>query len=226
MLAAVVIEAVTVVLLLNVRFHMELQAGRPTTQRADATSRITYVSLSSPAKRVTLAHVPRLHTATSPTGSPASLLPVITVDTGIHLPQIVGSPRSAPVRSAIDSRIFKPGSVGRSSAAMIDSIIRVGIQPGNDSLMRAQRAREHAVDWTVGIGGERYGMSPGTLHLGKITLRAPVVFAEPLSLSSDRRHASRLVVEDTRSHAARAIRDAMFDSAVASIARRRRWGQW
>ncbi len=227
MLAAVVIEAAIVVLLLNVRFHVELQPGRPTPPRDDAASRITYVSLSFAAKGVTPEQFPRLHTATSPTRSPASLSPAITVDSGTSLPEIVGAPRQAAVRPAIDSRISKPGSVERSSAAVIDSIIRVGIQPGNDSLMRAQRAREHAVDWTVGIGGVRYGMSPGTLHLGKISIRAPVVFAEPLSLSSDRRHASRLVVEDTRYHAARAIRDAMFDSAVASIARRRSSGpQW
>jgi hypothetical protein len=222
MLAGLVIEAAIVGLLLNVRFHVALQAGRPTTQRDDATPRITYLTLSSPAKRVTQDHLPRLHPPTSPIRSAASLLHVITVDTGSsHFPETVGLLRQAPVRSAIDSRISKGGSVGRSSAAVIDSIIRVGIQPGNDSLMRAESAREHAVDWTVGIDGERYGMSPGTLHLGKISLRAPVVFAEPLSLSSDRRHSSRLVAEDTRSHAARAIRDAMFDSAVASIVRRR-----
>lgn len=221
MLAAVVIQAAIVMLLLHLRFYVEITAGGPTAVRDDATSRVTYVSLSSVANRAILERAPSLRGAPLATRTRASLPPAINVDTGTSHSEIVVPARKAAERPAIDWKISKPGTFERSSTAVIDSIIRVGIRPGNDSLTRARRSREHAVDWTVAVNGERYGMSPGEIHLGKISLQFPLVFAEPLSFSSDRRRESRLVVEDTRSHAARALRDAMFDSAVASIARRR-----
>ena len=132
-----------------------------------------------------------------------------------------GSPRSLRGTRSIDPRVFRPGRVERSQMEIVDSIIRAGIQPGNDSAARVRRSMQNAVDWTIAVNGERYGMSPGALHLGKIRIRFPLVFAEPLSLAADRRRELRGVGEDARAQASRAIRDAMFDSAVASIRLRR-----
>ena len=41
-------------------------------------------------------------------------------------------------------------------------------------------------------------MSPGEVHMGKISIRLPLVFAEPLSLDSDRRRVGRGVNADAR----------------------------
>lgn len=54
------------------------------------------------------------------------------------------------------------------------------IQQFNDSVMAAAEAARRATDWTVtGKDGERWGISPGKLHLGKITLPLPFGFQAP-----------------------------------------------
>lgn len=54
------------------------------------------------------------------------------------------------------------------------------IQRFNDSVMAAAEAARRATDWTItGKDGERWGISPGKLHLGKITLPLPFGFQAP-----------------------------------------------
>ena len=50
----------------------------------------------------------------------------------------------------------------------------------NDSLRAAEEAAGRALDWTVeDADGKRWGISPGKLHLGSITLPLPVQFSTP-----------------------------------------------
>jgi hypothetical protein len=50
----------------------------------------------------------------------------------------------------------------------------------NDSIMAERLAAERSKDWTVtGEDGKRWGVSPGKLHLGDITLPLPLAFATP-----------------------------------------------
>jgi hypothetical protein len=50
----------------------------------------------------------------------------------------------------------------------------------NDSVAAALAAAERATDWTVkDKDGKRWGVSPGKLHLGDITIPLPVAFATP-----------------------------------------------
>ena len=50
----------------------------------------------------------------------------------------------------------------------------------NDSVAAALAAAEKATDWTVkDKDGKRWGVSPGKLHLGDVTLPLPLAFATP-----------------------------------------------
>lgn len=219
-LSAVIIEATLLMFLVRVRFEVRPVASQPMRPGDDPISHITYVRLTSQAEiaipespvRSAVAIAPRERHAGSPPKTYAE--PPAT-------PAIVTPQSQRSIKWGVDSKMSAPSPSESSARSLVDSMIRVGIKPGNDSLVRARHARENAVDWTIAVNGEKYGLSPGRVYLGKLAVRFPLVFAEPLSLSSDRRREKQRVEEDTRVHAARAIRDAMFDSAVAGIARRR-----
>ena len=207
--------------MLQLPLHRKPESGTQPTSETGGSRQVAYVVLSPPkmaagAKRISTS-------ASGPSAKSNGSRPggTTVVDTMMTSTEPAGSPKSLRGKRSIDPRVFRPGLVERSQTEIVDSIIRAGIQPGNDSAARMRRALQNAVDWTVAVNGDRYGMSPGRLHVGKISIRFPLVFAEPLSLAADRRRELRGVGEDARAQASRAIRDAMFDSAVASITLRR-----
>jgi hypothetical protein len=224
LLAALLVEAALVVLLLHVPLRATLvDHHSPTPKNTAPRQVVAYVRLSPP-NDVSAATV----RITKPTYSPSGRdkvsrsAPRVVVDQGtarIDIP--TGFNKSPKAVFPIKLENFSQPQVERPLTEAIDSIIKTIIRPGNDSAAQVRLAQRNAVDWTVAIKGERFGMSPGQLHLGTISIRFPLVFAEPLSFSSDRRRESRRTIEDTRSQAARAQRAAAFDSAVASIRLRR-----
>jgi hypothetical protein len=225
-IAAIVLDAVLVVSLFHRTFHFQLGesafSARPTTEPQLA---ITYVTLSPANETPAMTDmIPRTPTAAPARTSSRSLGATVVESPSAPIDGVAGTVESSRQRSRQGFQAVMPRAVDRTRAEVIDSIIKTSIQPGNDSAARMRRARRNAVDWTIVVRGERYGMTPGKLHLGQITIRVPLVFAEPLSFDADRRRSSRWVAEDTRSHAARALRDAAFDSAVASIRLRRQAG--
>jgi hypothetical protein len=227
LLAAIVLDTVLVVPLFHLTFHFQLgDPYSPAPPNTEPQHAITYVTLSlankTPARTVVKVRTPSARSART---SSRSLAPTVVESPTAPIDSVAGSLESSPQRSRQGFQAVMPRAVERTRAEVIDSIIETAIQPGNDSAARMRRARRNAVGWTVDVRGERYGVSPGELHLGPITIRVPLVFAEPLSFDSDRRRSSRWVTEDTQSHAARAVRDAAFDSAVSSIRLRRQGGR-
>jgi hypothetical protein len=221
LLAALLVEAALVVLLLHVPLRVMLvDHHSPTPENTAPRQVLAYVRLS-PANGVSAATV----RITKPTYSPDNASrsrPRVVVDRGTtHTDTLTGSNNSPREMLPFQLENFRRPPVERPQTEAIDSIIKTIIRPGNDSAARVRLAQRNAVDWTVAIKGERFGISPGQLHLGTFSIRFPLVFAEPLSFSSDRRRESRRTIEDTRSQAARAERAAAFDSAVASIRLRR-----
>jgi hypothetical protein len=224
-LAALCLDAGLVVLLLNVPLRVTVNSVGSHTETAPSHS-VVYVIVGPAAKTVG---------AKRERQSPpeASAMPAARFH---GVPKLVGEATSStdlmgdtasrrPRRTiSMSPSIVRRGLAGASREEMIEAIIRTGIEPYNDSVARERRIEQRAVDWTFTARGARYGMSPGALHLGKISVRLPVVFAEPLALSSERRRASRQMIEDTRSEASRRVREAMFDSAVASIRLRKEPG--
>ncbi|HEX2094218.1 MAG TPA: hypothetical protein VHG28_17575 [Longimicrobiaceae bacterium] len=82
-----------------------------------------------------------------------------------------------------DPRLHAPAHPAPAEAAPTpheEYMTRLGTQLGeyNDSIAVEQEAARRGLDWTVrGRNGERYGFSPGKIHLGKVTLPNPVGFA-------------------------------------------------
>lgn len=223
-LAALLLDAALVGLLLHMPLHVELvDRHSPIPESMALREVVAYVTLS-PVKRRSAAadrmpsspHTPLATSNVSRSGRP-KVVDAVAAPTDTLARSLKSSRAMSPMRF----QTLRPGPVERPQAEVIDSIVRTIIQPVNDSAARVRLALRNAVDWTVTIKGERYGMSPGQFHLGQISIHFPLGFAEPLSLSSDRRREFRRIIEDTRSQAARAARRAAFDSAVASIRLRR-----
>jgi hypothetical protein len=219
LLAAIVLDAVVVISLLHIALRAQPGSGSQKARTIEPGRRVTFITLSPADQTSATTDVVTKAAAGLSTKSTLSqsTKPTILEPQTAPTDTVVRSSESSRQRSRQTFQALVPQIVERTTAEVIDSIIATSIQPGNDSAARMRLARRNAVDWTVHIGGGSFGMSPGRVHLGKISIRMPLVFAEPLSFDSDRRRMARGSNDDTRSNAARAARDAAFDSAVASI---------
>ena len=73
--------------------------------------------------------------------------------------------------------IRRPDATPAERAAEVRARLYAAIEANNDSLA-AELAREaEALDWTVGEEGKKWGVSPGKIHLGGVTLPLPFIFA-------------------------------------------------
>jgi hypothetical protein len=91
----------------------------------------------------------------------------------------------------------------------------------NDSVSDDAAARERATDWTVtDEAGGRWGVSPGKVHLGGITLPMPVNLSPPPGRREEVAARTRGWSE-TQAQAARAAADDNFQDRVKAIRERR-----
>lgn len=64
--------------------------------------------------------------------------------------------------------------------------IAAGVSAYNDSMIIAMEAAARALDWTFQDGsGNKWGVSPGKLHLGPITLPLPIGFSAPADIRAE-----------------------------------------
>jgi len=103
-------------------------------------------------------------------------------------------------------------------AAQIRARLYAQLEAFDDSVA-AELARElDRLDWTVGEEGNKWGVSPGQLHLGPITLPLPLGFAphpatqreladQAAEWDAIRRQAGQAVIEETFEERVRAIRE-------------------
>jgi hypothetical protein len=90
----------------------------------------------------------------------------------------------------------------------------------NDSVAAEGLARERATDWTVPDGeGGKWGVSPGKVHLGGITIPLPVTLASPGRREEVAARTRNWT--ETRTQAARAEADDNFKERVKAIRERR-----
>jgi hypothetical protein len=91
----------------------------------------------------------------------------------------------------------------------------------NDSVAAELAAAERATDWTVkDKDGKRWGVSPGKLHLGDITIPLPVAFATPPGRRDDVAARNRSYNE-IENQAMRAQLKDSFDDRVKAIRERK-----
>lgn len=96
----------------------------------------------------------------------------------------VADDRTAADRLAprlIDPRLWRPVVLipREPSFADVEARVAAAIELLSDSALADADARLRATDWTVkDADGGRWGISPGKLHLGKLTLPLPIYYVE------------------------------------------------
>jgi hypothetical protein len=104
---------------------------------------------------------------------------------------------------------------------------RINVQIGsiNDSIAGEEAARAKAKDWTIGKSGNRWGIAPGGIHLGKLTPRLAVAtnngpvpdIIVPPPGRRDEGVARMRSWQEIEAGAARAERQSVFEQRVKSI---------
>jgi hypothetical protein len=88
----------------------------------------------------------------------------------------------------------------------------------NDSVRAEAEREERATDWTVRDGsGRRWGVSPGRIHLGDITVPAPVALATAHPMARQEQRARIVQWQEIRDQAERELVREMFDERARSI---------
>jgi hypothetical protein len=182
--------------------------------------------------------------------------PVVRVQPGLT-PQVPVVPRLEPERtgseaarrlqpSTNDSRLWQPLAddvVALTMEQRLENYLAGELLDLIDALAFEAARTEASTDWTyTDDEGKRWGISPGKLHLGSITLPLPFSFGTPAGASQDlvrrylqdaeiRRAAGQLLTDQTlreRAQAIRARRDAermrARSGSDSSVVRRRGGG--
>lgn len=89
-----------------------------------------------------------------------------------------------------DPRLWQPidPSVAEPSPEhLLETLLALAIRASNDSLAAALEEARAATDWTrTDSDGKKWGVSPGKIHLGDITIPLPFGFGPPPDYSGDR----------------------------------------
>lgn len=128
---------------------------------------------------------------------------------------LTAADRLAP--RVVDPRLWQPMVLLPRDPTIEDVEARVGaaVELLSDSALAAAEAALRARDWTVrDASGGRWGISPGQLHLGELTLPLPIWFAvDPEADAASRRwweldrQADRVRILDSFEDRVRAIRE-------------------
>jgi hypothetical protein len=125
---------------------------------------------------------------------------------------------TAPADPILFGRIETKPAVG------IDAVrerLATSIQAYNDSVAAEVAAAERATDWTVrDKDGKRWGVSPGKLHLGDITLPLPLAFQPPPGRRDEYNSRIRSYNEIEQQSARAQIKDS-FEERVKEIRKRK-----
>lgn len=110
-----------------------------------------------------------------------------------------------------------PDAVTLSEQEVLQSLIYSQLQAFNDSMAIRAAAEARGTDWTyTDEEGNRWGISPGKLHLGRFTIPLPFSFGSPVGASDDLN--DRLMMEREIQRAAGLLEaDATIEERAAAI---------
>ncbi len=122
-----------------------------------------------------------------------------------------------------DARLFAPTNPERMVSGPEAARARLAdrVRELNDSLTVERLAAERSTDWTVtDKDGKRWGVSPGKLHLGDITLPLPLAFNPPPGRRDEVNARNRNFAEIEAQAAREGIKDS-FSERVKEIRKRK-----
>lgn len=103
-----------------------------------------------------------------------------------------------------------PALVAPTGEHLLETRLALAIRSSNDSLAAALEAARAATDWThTDDEGKKWGVSPGRIHLGDLTIPLPFGFGRPYDYNGDR--------------AEMAFRIADINRAAGAVAARQSW---
>ncbi|MBI4512800.1 MAG: hypothetical protein HY702_01710 [Gemmatimonadetes bacterium] len=104
--------------------------------------------------------------------------------------------------------------------ALLNERLHDRLAAANDSAAAAARREAAALDWTVGEEGNRWGVSPGRIHLGELTLPLPFgLGADPATAREQAERAQQY--DEILRQAGQAGIDETFEDRVKAIRQRR-----
>jgi hypothetical protein len=164
---------------------------------------------------------------TEPLAVPSTLPPpgaAVTEPTG----NVIAPPRTAAERLLRSGTQAVPGATSGTSAPGIitpqqaaAARLANGYLSINDSIAAATAAANSATDWTkTDKNGNKWGVTPGQLHLGSITLPLPFYFQTPPGRRDDAAKAARTYAE-SNAQAKRMELEETFESRVKAMRKRK-----
>lgn len=163
---------------------------------------------------------------TSPSGEPEDPVEIDAPDAPAVVPEVPAleggpewtMPRYRSVAERLrsrpgDARLWMPmdpALMELTAHEILELEIKIALEAMHDSAVAESERTRAALDWTrTDEDGNKWGVSPGRIHLGKITVPLPFGFGPPPDYSGDR--------------AEMAFRIADIDRAAGSVAARRSW---
>ncbi|MYA65135.1 MAG: hypothetical protein F4139_04795 [Gemmatimonadetes bacterium] len=137
---------------------------------------------------------------TAPPADPVEIETPDEVVADVEVPDFEEEPpvRFHEYRSAVerlrlgegDPRLWRPidpARVAPTPEHLLETMLAYAIRESNDSIAAAIEAAMAATDWTrTDDEGRKWGVSPGKIHLGDITIPLPFGFGPPPDYSGDR----------------------------------------
>ncbi len=112
-------------------------------------------------------------------------------------------------------------------AAEVEARLHARLEAYDDSLAAALAAEAEAMDWTVGEEGNKWGISPGKIHLGPVTLPLPFFIGpsrEQMEQAREweaiQRQAGQGEIDETFEDRVRAIRERKAQEEAENAAQR------
>ena len=109
-----------------------------------------------------------------------------------------------------DPRLWRPIDPSRAAPSpehLLETRLAIAIRNSNDSIAAAIEAELALTDWThTDDEGKRWGVSPGKIHLGDITIPLPFGFGPPPDYNGDRSEMAFRIADINRAAGTAAVR--------------------
>lgn len=114
-----------------------------------------------------------------------------------------------------------PSRIAPTPEHLLETELAIAIRDSNDSIAAAIEAAMAATDWTrTDDEGKRWGVSPGKIHLGDITIPLPFGFGPPPDYSGDRAEMAFRMADINRAAGTAAVRRSWKERREAMKKRR------
>lgn len=151
-------------------------------------------------------------------------IPDLAEDIGVFIAERYRSVAERLRLSEGDPRLWAPIApefLKASNQDVLQARLAILVSEGNDSVLAEAHALARSTDWTfTDEEGKRWGLSPGMIHLGDITVPLPFGFGAPYDYNGERAEMAFRVNDIQRAAGSLAARQSWRDRVEAMKRRR------